>query len=117
MQALNNTEALGYDNLLERAGEGPKGNYEKAHESVFDKMMAEYFLQQRGNYKESNKMMDDLKQVFEKPELGQSLDEIMHAQNRHKDSRPHFRAENFRALMELDYATGNAFENNRNGLS
>lgn len=58
MQTVNNTNAIGYDNLLERAqSETAAENFNTAHESVFDKLLADYYLGKRGEYKESNKLL------------------------------------------------------------
>jgi len=43
-----------------------------AHETVFDKLLADYFLGKRGEYKESNKLLKDLADVFEDKNLGKS---------------------------------------------
>ena len=56
---LNNDQAIGYRNLEERAKDVSK-NAELAHESVFDEMLADYFLQKRGDFKKGNKLMSDL---------------------------------------------------------
>jgi len=45
LQAINNTDALGYDNLLERAQQFTKeGQFDAAQKTVMDKLMADYFL-------------------------------------------------------------------------
>lgn len=46
MQDINNTHAIGYDHLDSRSGSTDKGQstYESAHESVFDKLLADYYL-------------------------------------------------------------------------
>jgi hypothetical protein len=48
---LNNENGIGYNNLEGRADGDP------AHDSPFDKMMAEYFLEKRTEYKDSNQLM------------------------------------------------------------
>lgn len=61
LQNVNNLDALGYDNLLERAKTtSAQQNFETAHETVFEKLLADYFLEKRGEYKESNKLLKDL---------------------------------------------------------
>ncbi len=66
MQDINNTEAMGYDNLGKRSGgTSDSRTFESSHESVFDKMLADYYLSQRGDYAETNKTMQQLTQVFE----------------------------------------------------
>ena len=44
---LNNLEAIGYDNLEERAA-NPDKNRDIAHKDLTEKLLAEYFLQKRG---------------------------------------------------------------------
>lgn len=45
MNDLNNENAIGFDNLLERArAQSAEENYTTAHETVFDKLLGEYFL-------------------------------------------------------------------------
>ena len=67
---MSNTQAIGFDNLDKRAG-GPDDarSFESAHESVFDKMLADYYLSQRGEYAEANKVMSQLTDVFEKKQM------------------------------------------------
>jgi hypothetical protein len=61
MQSVNNTNAIGYDKLLERGlSETAAENFNAAHESVFDKLLADYYLGKRGEYKESNKLLQEL---------------------------------------------------------
>ena len=60
---LNNEQAIGYDNLEARAAD-IANNKELAHETVFDKLLADYFLQKRGDYKKSNKVLADLEKLF-----------------------------------------------------
>lgn len=50
---LNNEQAIGYQNLENRAAD-IANNKDLAHETVFDKLLADYFLQKRGDYKKSN---------------------------------------------------------------
>jgi hypothetical protein len=40
-------------------------NLKLAHENVFDKLLADYFLDKRGEYKESNKLLKQLSSIFE----------------------------------------------------
>lgn len=47
MADVNNTDAIGYNNLEARFAD-IENNRELAHESVFDKLLADYFLQKRG---------------------------------------------------------------------
>jgi hypothetical protein len=52
MLSVNNEHAVGFDNIQKRgAADTAQQNYEAAHETVFEKMMADYFLEKRGEYK------------------------------------------------------------------
>ena len=67
MQDVSNTQAIGFDNLAKKAGATDDSrSFESAHESVFDKMLADYYLSQRGEYAEANKLMKQLTEVFDK---------------------------------------------------
>ena len=49
LQNVNNTDAMGFDNLDERgSAEKPADKFNAAHQNVFDKMLADYYLSQRG---------------------------------------------------------------------
>jgi len=61
---LNNEEAIGYRNLEARASD-IGNNRDIAHETVFDKMLADYFLQKRGDTKNSNKLIGELEAIFD----------------------------------------------------
>lgn len=66
MHAVNNTQAVGYDNLDRRSGgSDDKRAYETAHENVFDKLLADYYLSQRGEYAAANKTLQQLTEAFE----------------------------------------------------
>lgn len=70
LQNLNNQDALGYDNLINRAkAETAQENFELAHETVFEKLLADYFLGKRGEYKESNALLKNLNEIFENPKF------------------------------------------------
>lgn len=56
MNHIDNEEAIGFKNIFERAA-NPDKNKELAHESTFDQMLAEYFLQKRGDIKNSNTLI------------------------------------------------------------
>jgi hypothetical protein len=47
---LDNLEALGLNNLEQRAAD-VENNRNIAHDSAFDKMLADYFLQERAHIK------------------------------------------------------------------
>lgn len=61
---LNNEMAIGYNNLEARATE-IENNTNLAHETVFDKMLAEFYMKNRGEYKQGNKLKADLEKYFE----------------------------------------------------
>lgn len=65
MLDVNNKDAIGYSNLEERFA-NVKENREIAHESIFDKLLAEYFLQKRGQFSKSKELMDDINSTFVK---------------------------------------------------
>jgi hypothetical protein len=47
---------------------------------VFDKLLAEYFLNKRGEYKESSKLLNQLAEIFENPQAklldGNAMDHL-----------------------------------------
>ena len=51
MQSVSNTESLGYDSLVQ---ESPSAD---SHSETFDKLLGDYYLSQRSEYAESNKLM------------------------------------------------------------
>jgi len=116
MQSLNNEHAIGFDNLTERAqAHTPTENFEKAHETVFEKLLADYFLTKRGEYKESNKLMNDLAKIFESKEVTRNQGSALDHLNRQKmindvdtNTEPKMKPETFRELMSLDVLTHRA---------
>ena len=59
MQDINNTESIGYDSI-NRKTKGTNDSatqFENNHTDVFDKLLADYYLSQRGEYAQANKMM------------------------------------------------------------
>ena len=67
MQDVSNTESMGFDNLASRSAiKNGVSAFESSHENVFDKLLADYYLSQRGDYAETNKTMAQLTEVFEK---------------------------------------------------
>lgn len=63
---LNNTNALGYDNLVERAAaQSQTENANIAQPSVLDKLMADYFLTKKTEYQQANNLIRDLAQMFD----------------------------------------------------
>lgn len=93
-----------------------------AHETVFDKLLADYFLGKRGEYKESNNLMRELAEVFkdEKFDFADAADVLDYKrlkQDIQKADMPSLEPENFRALIDLDNITQRAIQRNKNGLS
>jgi len=100
---------MGYDNLTKRTtAASATENFEAAHESVFDKLLADYFLGKRGEYKESNKLMKELAEVFgstDHTSAAAALDYKKMQLDVDKVDDPCMEPENFRALIELDNVT------------
>lgn len=125
LQNVNNQDALGYDNLINRAkAESAQENFDLAHETVFEKLLADYFLGKRGEYKESNALLKDLSQIFEHPRLSnakfspmENLSLTKLTQEVYKTADGLIAHENFRNLVELDAAASRAIQQNKNGLS
>jgi hypothetical protein len=123
---LNSDKAIGYQNLLERARD-PENEKEIAHTNVFDEMLADYFLQKRGDYKKSNKLMSDLETAFDAqidPNTGHPSSTVgntlgFHYMNQSvgKDEAIELIPYNFPALMDLDVAVNRQLHNNRGGFS
>ena len=67
MRNIINTNAIGYDNLSERANYTISANksYEGAHPHIMDKLLAEYHLKTRNEFVEANKLIKQLTDVFE----------------------------------------------------
>lgn len=86
LQHLSNTEAVGLNNLEQRAL-SPEKNRELAHETMFDKLLAEYFLQKRQQIVNVNDLIDKLGQ-----KLGQdTFNNFLNV----KDSDPHYTRDAF----------------------
>lgn len=130
MHDVNNENAIGYNNLYERAGNIEK-NHELAHESVFDQVLADYFLKKRGDIKQSSKLLNDLTELFNKeghsdnPMMGpedmadgeKSLGEQYLRSTYDKLDRPELLPYNLPALMDLDLAVNRRLNDNKAGLS
>lgn len=56
-------EAVGYDNLTERMA-NPEKSQELAHKEPIDKLLSDYFIQQRQMHKSSNTLQKDLNSLF-----------------------------------------------------
>lgn len=125
---INNEEAIGYNRLKERAA-NPDENWSIAHDNVFDQMLAEYFLQKRGEVKASNKLVQDFANKFEndgknlnplvKNESGgdRTLGEHYARMTWDKDDQPELPPYNLEALMDLDIAINKQLHNKRGFLS
>jgi hypothetical protein len=63
----NNTAALGFDNFIEAgAAETAAGKFDAAQKNAVDKLLADYYLGTRTEYAETNKLMRQLTDIFEK---------------------------------------------------
>ena len=134
---LNNEEAIGYQNLEERAA-NIENNNDLAHESVFDKMMADFFLKSRGDYKKGNKLMGELEELFRQNLQGLAdgpassagkeleakgagadgtLGELYQRQSGMKDDYLALPGYHFPALMDLDIAVNRQLHQGKGGLS
>lgn len=123
---LNNDQAIGFRNLEERASD-IENNKSIAHESVFDEMLADYFLQKRSDYKKGNKLMTDLEKNFDAKlgddkghpfsSKGNTLGYHYMSQSVDKDEAIDLIPSNFPALMELDIAVNRQLHDNKGGLS
>lgn len=123
MQDINNTQAIGYDNLANRSKENGS-QFEAAHENVFDKLLADYYLSQRGEYAESNKLMSKLTSVFEEKILskrdmfkGADLSTYKQHEDLTKDDTPYIKAEAAKKIYDLDVLTHQAVQKGKSGLS
>lgn len=112
LQNINNADAMGYDNMMKRTtSASATENFDAAHETVFDKLLADYFLGKRGEYKESNKLMKELADVFGGTDFSDpasALDYKKMKQDIEKVDMPCLEPENFRAMIELDNVTQRA---------
>jgi hypothetical protein len=123
---LNNDQAIGFRNLEERA-KNVENNKLIAHETVFDEMLADYFLQKRSDYQKGNKLMTDLEKIFDSKienneghpltSSGNTLGYHYMSQSVGKDDAPELIPSNFPALLELDIAVNRQLHNNKGGLS
>ena len=123
MDQITGTQSMGYDNISKTgAAETASEKFAASQQTVFDKLLADYFLGRRGEYAESNKVMQQLTEVFEKKRGvtfsgdGSFSQELLHA-NRHKDDRIEILPEAAKSIMDLDIATSRAIQNKKNGLS
>lgn len=126
MRDLNNEYAIGFNNLEARAEKtSAQHNYETAHESVFDQLLADYWLTKRGEYKESNKLMKDLTDIFRNDRADRDtkmtpfdhLQQVEMEANVNKQEQPHIRSDTFRDMIKLDVTTARALSNDKNGMS
>mmetsp|Transcript_14534 Transcript_14534/g.22566 ORF Transcript_14534/g.22566 Transcript_14534/m.22566 type:complete len:225 (-) Transcript_14534:821-1495(-) len=122
LNKINNEEAIGYNKLEERAANLEK-NADIAHESVFDKMLASYFLNARGETKKANQMIEGLEKAF-RPEAFEpgitdemSLGGIYNRNTMDKDDFPELVPAHAPALLDLDIALNNHLHNGQSALS
>lgn len=125
MQSVNNEFAVGFDNMIKRGEANTPGeNFNAAHDSVFDKLLSDYFLSKRGEYKDSNNLVNELATIFEdktvRARKGTSMDHLHReklANEINKEAEPVLAAENFRDMISLDVLTQRAMQKSKNGLS
>lgn len=126
LHGVNNEHAIGYENIFERsAANNPVENYQAAHESVFDKLLADYFLSKRGEYKEANNLAGELAKVFESKHMSDykasnSMDHLLHTkyeQDAGKHAEPRISNENFRDMINLDVLTNRALNKSKSGMT
>jgi len=131
MQDVNNTQGLGYDNLESRSGAtNDHSTFENSHDSVFDKLLSDYYLGQRGEYAESNKLMGQLTDVFEQKlheqkEVRESIgnDRVANLelfklkQDVDKDESAVILPRQAKSIFELDVLTHQAIQKGKSGLS
>ena len=137
MGHLNNENAIGYNNLEGRAANIDQNNA-VAHETAFDAMLADFFLQKRGDYKKGNQLQADLEAFFDEQLTAKNLKskkplEHGHPATAHGDNHSlgfhymsqtvgkedtlEFIPQNLGALFELDIAVNKRLNNNKSGLS
>lgn len=127
MQDVSNTQAIGFDNLAKKAGATDDSrSFESAHESVFDKMLADYYLSQRGEYAEANKLMSQLTEVFDKKQekqeirdtlTGRSLTAYKLEQDLEKEDHTFILPRHAKNIVDLDVLTHRAIQDGKSGLS
>ena len=91
---------------------------------MFYKLLSDYFLSKRGEYKESNKLLDQMAEIFESKSVterkGTSTDHLIRAKienevGKQKDAV--LAPETFRDMISLDVLTQRAVQDSKNGLS
>lgn len=116
MQDVSNTESMGFDNLASRSAiKNGVSAFESSHENVFDKLLADYYLSQRGDYAETNKTMAQLTEVFEKKIAnkksfrdkiaGENIRSYKLEQDMDKAEKPTILARHAKSIFELDVLT------------
>jgi len=128
MNEVNNEDAIGFQNLEARAANIDNNN-EMAHESVFDKMLAEFFLQKRGDVKKGNKLINDLEETLgalkSSKEAGllsgepgdHTLGRQYQRQAHGKEDHPRLQQYKVNDLMKLDVALNNHLHHGKSALS
>lgn len=125
---LSNEKAIGFNSLEERAANISK-NGDIAHENVFDKLLADFFLQKRSDIKKGNTLVKQLEETLgalgkrsEGEELqGEVGDHTLgfqyHAESVDKDDLPRLQHYKFTDLMHLDMTLNNHLHNKKSALS
>lgn len=83
MYNLNHLDkSMGFDNLVERANSRTtKGQADAGQKTVVDKLLADYFMGKKSEYKEANKMIYDLAAVFDEGKSADSFESIQRKAN------------------------------------
>jgi hypothetical protein len=128
LDGFSNEEAIGFRNIKERLA-NPDDNRDLAHESVFDKLLAEYYLQKRQDVKSGNSLLKQLEGEFSKasgrhpgvktaegnPE--KTLGEHYLRQTSEKEDLPMLPSHNLPELMELDMSINRHLNENMGALA
>lgn len=125
---LINEDAIGFNKLEARAANIEKNN-EVAHESVFDKMLAEFFLHKRGDIKKGNKLISQLEETLGAVKSEQKGGSLSGEQGDHtlgyqyhaaavgKDDAPRLEHYKITELMHLDVALNHHLHDKKSALS
>lgn len=72
---VSNEKGIGYNKLEERAA-NIGSNSDIAHETVFDKLLSDFFLQKRSEIKKGNTLVKQLEEAFGGPDKKEGDDEL-----------------------------------------
>lgn len=125
---LSNENAIGFNKLEERAANIEENN-DIAHESVFDKMLADFFLHKRGDIKKGNKLITELEQILGAAKTSKDDGSLSGEQGDHtlayqyavdavtKEDHPRLQQYKFTELMHIDMALNRHLHDNKSALS